>query len=188
VNSVVAALTRSTGIVAGVLAVITLITGSLFSARETGRRIRPAWWLDFHNGLGGLTLAAVAVHVLASLLDADVAVGVLDAVVPGVASTNRGALAWGVVATYAIAGAVLTTWPRRLRRPRLWRTVHVSSVAGVVLALLHGYQMGTDASRASFKVGLIAVAGSATYALGVRASDVVVRRRRTARDSQPAPR
>jgi hypothetical protein len=188
VNSVVAALTRSSGIVAGFLAVITLITGSLFSGRETGRRIRPAWWLDFHNGLGGLTLAAVALHVLASLRDSDFGVRPLDAVVPWVASTNRGALAWGVVATYTIAGAVLTTWPRRLRRPRLWRTIHVSSVAGVVVALVHGYQMGTDAPRAAFRLALIAMAASASYALGVRAFDLVVRRRSTARDSQPAPR
>jgi DMSO/TMAO reductase YedYZ heme-binding membrane subunit len=188
VSNVVAALTRSSGIVAGILAVITIITGSLFSARETGRRMRPAWWLDFHNGLGGLTLVAVAVHVLASLLDTDFSVGVLDAAIPGVASTNRGALAWGVIATYAIAGAVLTTWPRRLRRPRLWRTIHVSSVAGVVLALVHAYQMGTDAPRAPFKVGLVAIAAIATYTLGVRAFDVVVRRRGAGRDSQPAPR
>lgn len=188
-SDLVAALARSSGIVAGVLAVVTLVTGALFSARETGQRVRPAWWLDFHNGLGGLTLVAVAVHVMVSILDTDFGVGVLDAFIPGVASTNRGALAWGVIATYSIAGAVLTTWPRRLRRPRLWRTIHVGSVAGVVLALFHGYEMGTDAPRAAFKVGLVAVAATASYALGVRAFDVMVRRRRAvADDSQPAPR
>ncbi|MCU1502811.1 MAG: Ferric reductase like transrane component [Ilumatobacteraceae bacterium] len=188
-SNFVAALTRSSGIVAGILVAVTLVTGSLFSARETGRRIRPAWWLDLHNGLGGLTLVAVAVHVAASVFDADFGVGVLDVLIPGVASTSRGPLAWGVLATYAIAGAVLTTWPRRLRRPRLWRTIHVSSVAGVVLALIHGYQMGTDAPSAAFKIGLVAIAATASYALGVRAFDVLVRRRSTASGgSQPAPR
>ena len=184
-----AGLTRSSGIVAGILAVVTLVTGSLFSARETGRRVRPAWWLDFHNGLGGLTLAAVAVHVGASLLGTGFGVGVVDVFVPGVASTNRGALAWGVIATYAIGGAVLTTWPRRLRHPRLWRTIHVSSVAGVALGLIHGYQIGTDAPRAAFKVGVVGLAAFASYAVGVRAFDVVARRRSTGADnSQPAPR
>lgn len=189
-SNVVAALTRSSGIVAGVLAVVTLVTGSLFSARETGRRVRPAWWLDLHNGLGGLTLAAVAVHIVVSVLDRDFAVDVIDVVIPGVASANRGALAWGVIATYAIAGAVLTTWPRRLRRPRLWRTIHLSSIAAVVLSFVHGYLMGSDAHRAAFKIGVVVVAAPATYALGVRAFDVLVRHRRGhgAADSQPAPR
>ena len=189
-SSLVAALTRSSGIVAAVLAVVTLVTGTLFSARETGRRNRPAWWLDFHNGLGGLTLAAVSIHVAVSVLNTDFGVGVLDALLPGVASSNRAALAWGVVGTYTIAGAVLTTWPRRLRRPKLWRAIHISSTVGVALSLLHGYQMGTDAPRAAFKIGIVAVVAATSYALGVRGFDIMVRRRRAPNpsDSQPAPR
>ena len=42
-------LTRATGIVATVLAVAALVFGFLFSARETGNRRRPNWWLDLHN-------------------------------------------------------------------------------------------------------------------------------------------
>jgi hypothetical protein len=42
-------LTRSTGIVATLLAAAALVWGFLFSARATGRRLRPNWWLDLHN-------------------------------------------------------------------------------------------------------------------------------------------
>ena len=49
-------LTRSTGIVAAVLSVAALVWGLFFSARNTGTRLRPNWWLALHNWLGGLTV------------------------------------------------------------------------------------------------------------------------------------
>ncbi len=62
-------LTRSTGIVAAVLAVAALVWGFFFSARNTGSR-RPAnWWLALHNWLGGLTLGFIGAHMLLSVMD-----------------------------------------------------------------------------------------------------------------------
>lgn len=42
-----------------------------------------------------------------------------------------------MLGTYLVVGAVLTTWPWRLRARRLWRVIHLGSVAGfgVPLAL-----------------------------------------------------
>ena len=42
-------LTRSTGIVATVLAFGAIIWGTRFAGRATGTRLRPNWWLDLHN-------------------------------------------------------------------------------------------------------------------------------------------
>ncbi len=36
-----------------VLVVVALLWGFLFSSRATGTRLRPNWWLDLHNWLGG---------------------------------------------------------------------------------------------------------------------------------------
>ena len=47
-------LSRATGIVATVLIVLALAWGLFFSARATGSRRRPNWWLDLHPYLGGL--------------------------------------------------------------------------------------------------------------------------------------
>lgn len=170
-NDIVPALTRASGIVAAIVSVVALASGFLFSARETGERRKLAWWLDLHNGLGGLALVAVVVHVVTSVFDRDAAVGIVEVFIPGIASTSRWALAWGVVATYLFAGAVFTTWPRRIRDRKLWRIIHLGSTIGVALALVHGYQMGTDAARLLFEVGLVALVAVATYALGVRAFD-----------------
>lgn len=169
-------LVRSSGIVATVLVVAALASGFLFSARETGSRRRPAWWLDLHNGLGGVAFVSMVVHVAASFLDSSAGIGVGEVFVPGIASSNRWPLAWGVIATYLLAGAVLSTWPRRLRARRLWRVIHVGSTLGVALALVHGYQMGTEAAQIAFRVGLVVLVTVATYALNVRLFDWVTRR------------
>lgn len=167
-------LTRSTGIVATVLAVASLLWGFLFSARETGRRFRPNWWLDLHNWLGGLALCFVIAHVLFSLLDSDTGLGVIDAVLPGTAGAG---IAWGVIATWLFLAAVFTTWPRRWKNRRWWRVVHLGSVVGFVLALVHAFDVGTDASRAAFRVGTIVVAAVAAYATGLRVFAAVDRDR-----------
>ena len=169
------ALTRASGIVTAVIIAVALVSGFLFSARETGERRRPAWWLDLHQGLGGLALAATGVHVIASLFDSGAGVGIAEVLVPGVASTQRAALAWGVIAMYLFAGAVFTTWPRRIRDRRLWRLIHLGSTVGVALALVHGYEMGTDAGLLACEVGLVAIGAAATYATAVRATDAAIR-------------
>ena len=170
-------LSRSTGIVAGVLAVAALAWGTLFSARETGQRLRPAWWLDLHNWLGGLALIFTIVHLAASVLNRDGGIAVASVFVPGIASTDRLALAWGVIATYLFVGAVMTSWPRRLFSRRTWRIVHLGSVVGVALAIVHGYQMGTDASARLFRAGMLVLVAIGTYSLGVRLFGAIARNR-----------
>ena len=114
VNDVMWYLSRSTGIVAAVLAVAALAWGFLFSARETGTRYRPAWWLDLHNWLGGIALIFTIAHIATSYLNSDAGLSLASLFVPGVAPSQRLALAWGVIATYLIATTVLTSWPRKL--------------------------------------------------------------------------
>ena len=60
-------LTRATGIVATLLIAAAVISGFLFSGRETGTRRRPNWWLDLHNMLGGLALIFTIVVVVITL-------------------------------------------------------------------------------------------------------------------------
>ncbi len=59
-------LSRATGIVATVLIVLALAWGLFFSARATGSRRRPNWWLDLHKYLGGLAFVFTLLHVAAT--------------------------------------------------------------------------------------------------------------------------
>jgi hypothetical protein len=165
-------LTRSTGIVASVLAVAALLWGFLFSSRATGRRLRPAWWLDLHNWLGGAALAFTGVHIAAAWLQTDSGIGFRQIFIPGPGTSSWG-ITWGVIATYLLAATVFTTWPRRLRKRPWWRVIHLSSVAATALLLLHGFQSGSDATRTVFQMGLAILGGIAIYGLGLRVFGVL---------------
>ena len=161
-------LTRATGLVATALAVASLVLGLFFSARNTGPRRTPAWWLDLHNYLGGLALVFTGAHVVATVLDPNSGIGVVQAVVPGTADAESWAVTWGVLATYTFVIAVFTSWPKRRFSRRIWRWLHVTSVAGVALAGLHGYQLGSDAATSIFKATLVVGSAFGVYALALR--------------------
>ncbi|MEP7045548.1 MAG: ferric reductase-like transmembrane domain-containing protein [Ilumatobacteraceae bacterium] len=168
-------LTRASGIVATVLAVGSLVFGAFFSARNTGNRKTPAWWLDLHNYLGGLALVFTGVHLLASALDPNSGIGIVQVLIPGTAASATWAVTWGVLATYTFVIAVFTSWPRRRFSRKVWRWLHLTSVAGVALAGLHGFQLGSDATKLLFEVGLGAAAALTVYAIVLRAIGAVSR-------------
>lgn len=161
-------LTKGSGIVATILIVAALVWGFLFSARDTGKRLRPAWWLDLHNWLGGLALTFTGIHVAASFFDTSSGIGLVQVVIPGTAELDGWAIGWGVIATYLLAIVVFTTWPRRLGNRRWWRILHLTSVVATALALLHSYQSGSDSGRLVFQIGMLVSVAVATYALGIR--------------------
>lgn len=170
-------LTRSTGIVAVVLGVAALTWGFLFSARATGDRRRPNWWLDLHNWLGGAALVFTVVHIATAYLDRDLAIGLASTFVPGIASVDRMAIAWGVIAAWTFAIAVFTSWPKRRFSRTTWRVLHLGSVVGVALAVVHAFQLGTDARRPVAEATTLVLVAVGVYALGVRLFGVLLRRR-----------
>jgi DMSO/TMAO reductase YedYZ heme-binding membrane subunit len=160
--------TRSTGIVATALMLASLAWGFLFSSRDTGRRLRPAWWLDMHRGLGGLALVFTVVHLVAAFADSDLGVGLTTVFIPGAARSDTYAFAWGVVAFYVLVVVVFTTWPKMRFPRRTWRVVHLLSVPATALACVHAYQLGSDSHTRAFEVLLPLAVGAAVYPLGVR--------------------
>jgi predicted ferric reductase len=171
-------LARSSGIVATVLIVAALAWGFLFSARETGKRLKPNWWLDLHNWLGGLALAFTVVHMLTVLFDSDLGIRLVDALVPGTAKHLASAIGWGVVAFWLIAIATITS-VRRIKatmKLKVWHAIHLVSIPGAVFAGLHSYWSGTDAHKGLFKLGLAVAAGAAIYPTAIRVLGIVERR------------
>jgi hypothetical protein len=168
-------LTRATGIVATVLAVAALVWGFFFSAGATGQRRRPNWWLDLHNWLGGAALAFTVIHLATAYLDRDLALSLASLFVPGVADTDRLAITWGVIAAWTLAVAVLTSWPKRRFGRRTWRLLHLGSVFGTGLAIIHAVQIGTDTRTLVAEAFILALVAAGVYALGVRLFEVVFR-------------
>ena len=170
-------LTRSTGIVAAVLAVASLVWGLFFSSRNTGNRKKPNWWLALHNWLGGLTLAFVGIHMLASFLDSNTGIGFVNLFLPsGAVSWGIG---WGVVAFWLFAIVVLPSIARiRRRLPRkAWHMVHLLSVPAIVLTAVHAYQSGSDSATSFFTRILALLVGVCVYPIAIRLIGIAQARR-----------
>lgn len=161
-------LTRSTGIVAAVLAVMSLAWGLFFSGRTMGKRLKANWWLGLHKWLGGMTLVFVALHMVVSWLDTDQGLRLVDLLVPG--GTAGWAIGYGVVAFWLFAVVVLpsvATVRRRIPRTA-WHVVHLLAVPAVVLTGIHTALSGTDSPARSFIVGFALLVGFAAFTVTVR--------------------
>ena len=160
-------LTRSTGIVAAILAVASLVLGLAFSGRFT-RWAKPNWWLAMHNWLGGLTLAFIGGHMLFAFFDSGAALRLVDLFVPG--DTAGWSIGWGVVAAWIFVLVSLTSVNRvrRLLPRQVWHLIHLLSIPALGLAAVHTYQSASDLTAATFGYGFAIAAGIAVYPLAVR--------------------
>lgn len=178
-------LTRSSGIVALVLIVAAVADGLLFSGRNTGRRRRPAWWMDLHRGLGGYALFFTGLH-LVTAFGADLGVGLAEIFVPGAASSSTTAYTLGVLACYGIAATVLSSWPKRRLRRRSWHLLHVLSLPAAVAAGVHAYQLGTDARSTWYTLLTLGLVAVGSYPLALRLIGVARKRLIPAVHAAPA--
>lgn len=172
-------LTRASGIVALVLILAAVADGLIFSGREGGRRLRPAWWMDLHRGLGGYALFFTGLH-LVTAFGAGLGVTVASIFVPGAAASSRTAYTLGVLAFYAIAATVVSSWPKRRLRRTVWHALHLLSIPAALAAAIHAFQLGSDATAPLFRALSVLAASLVAYPLGLRISGIR-RRHRLAR-------
>ncbi len=158
---------RSSGWVALVLGVLALFLGFIFSARDT-LGAKPAWWLDLHNYLGGIALAFTGIHMVAVVGDGMNGLGIVETLVPFAAESSTWGMALGVISFWTFAAAVFTSWPKRWLPRNIWRWVHLSSVAGVVLAGVHTWMVGFDARTTVGQLVLLGCATLFSYPVAVR--------------------
>ncbi len=178
VGTVLPFVTRSSGIVATVLIVAALGGGLLFSGRATGERRRPNWWLDLHNYLGGLAFVFTVVHVVASFWDRLSGIGLLQVFVPMTATGWRWGITWGVLALYAFAAVVFTSWPGKRLSRRAWLAVHLTSLPATFMVAAHAWMVGSDRGSQWFNMLLALLTGLAVYPAILRINSLIVKRRR----------
>jgi predicted ferric reductase len=156
-------LSRSSGIVATVLLVAALVWGLFFSARATGERRRPNWWLDLHNYLGGLAFAFTVVHIVAVFADSGSGIGLVQIFIPMTASGWAWGITWGVIATYIFAAVVFTSWPRKRLSRRAWLVVHLLSIPATIMAAGHAWMVGSSRHGLWFKALVASLVGFTVY-------------------------
>jgi predicted ferric reductase len=164
---------RASGVVAWVLVTASVAWGLLLAAKRT-KRPRPAWVLDLHRFLGGLTWAFIAVHLVALSFDRWVGFGISDLIVPMASSYRPGAVAYGIVATYLLAAIQATSLMMDRIPRRAWHAVHLSSIAVFGASTTHAVLAGTDGRRlvalGSMVVVTLAVCGLGVWRVVVRSA------------------
>ena len=176
VNDLMWVLSRSTGIVAAVLAVAALAWGFLFSARELVGGIRRLVARPPQLA-GRFALIFTLAHIVTSYVNHDSGLSLASLFVPRVASSQALAVAWGVIGTYLFATTVLTSWPQRVFPVDL-ANHPPGSVLGVRLAFVHTYEMGTEASGRAFRIGMLLLVAIGMWYVVSACDRVVAKRRR----------
>ena len=137
-------LARSSGIVAMVLLVASVVWGVLLATRALKPHDRPAWLLDLHRWLGGTALVMTGLHLTGLVLDGYISFGLAELFVPGASSYRPLAVALGVLSMYVMIAIQASSYMRKHLSTRVWRGIHVSSYGVVWLAALHAGMAGTD--------------------------------------------
>jgi methionine sulfoxide reductase heme-binding subunit len=177
-------LARSSGIVAWLMLTASVIWGIFLSTKAFPEHRRPAWLLDLHRWLGSLTVAFVALHLVALVADSYVQFDLLDLAVPFASEWKPMAVALGVVATWLLAAVqVSSLLTRRLSR-RAWRGVHLTSYAVFWSSSMHGALAGTDRGAWLYQATAVASLVAVAWALVYR----VMNRRSVRRRTAPVPR
>lgn len=162
-------LTRASGIVAWLMLTASVIWGIVLSTKAFPEQRRPAWLLDLHRWLGGLTVSFVAIHLIALVADSYVSFGLADLFVPFASAWKPVPVAVGVVAFWLLIAVEVTSLLMKRLPRRIWRWIHLSSYAVFLLASLHAAFAGTDSSQWLYQVtavaSIVAVTWSTVYRL-----------------------
>jgi sulfoxide reductase heme-binding subunit YedZ len=173
---------RASGIVTWGLVTASVLWGLLLSSRST-RRPRPAWVLDLHRFIAGLSLAFLTVHVGALLLDSYVGFSPAAIAIPFVSHWRPGAVAWGILACYLLVAIEVTSMLMRRLPRHVWHGIHLGSFVVFAAATVHGLTAGTDARNPALRLFAIVSIAAVVELTLLR---VLARARRRSRVGEPS--
>lgn len=162
-------LARSTGITALVMVAASVLWGLFLSSRLLQSKRRPAWLLDLHRWLGGLSVLTVGVHIVAIAADSYVEFSPAALLVPGVATWHPVAVAWGIVAFWLLAAVQLTSLMMRRLPRKWWRRIHLTSYIVFWAAAIHGAVAGSDSGLPGYRIVAVSLILIVSFATAYRA-------------------
>ncbi len=146
--------TRASGIVAGVVLVLLMLSGIGFITGTTYRFLEPLTGWATHRALGIILTLSLALHMSALYFDHFVPFSLVDLFVPfaseyqpmellGV-TVGSPYVAMGVVAFYLILLIVIVSLIWVERKTQGWKLVHLMSYVVMALVFFHALMIGTD--------------------------------------------
>jgi DMSO/TMAO reductase YedYZ heme-binding membrane subunit len=165
-----------------------VVWGIVLSTKAFPGQRRPAWLLDLHRWLGGLTVSFVVIHLAALVADSFVSFDLVDLTVPFASAWKPVPVALGVVAMWLLIAVQATSLAMKRLPRRAWRWIHLSSYAVFFLTSLHAAFAGTDQSNRLYQLtgtaAIAAVTWATVYRLTHRRRVDPVRRAPTSRSHE----
>ncbi len=145
-------LSRSSGLVASALLMLSLVWGVLLATRVLRPADRPAWLLSLHRWFSALTMIGIAIHLAALVADNYVHFGLADLFIPMASKWKTGPVAYGIVSLYLLVIVQATSLMMKRIPKGLWRGIHMTSYLSVWLVAIHAGLAGTDVSNRIYQV------------------------------------
>ena len=160
--------TRSTAVVGFVLLTIGLVLGVASTQRTLASRAWPRFATQaLHRNVNVLGLVFVVVHIITTVADSYVNVGVASVVVPFASSYKSVDVMWGTVAFDIFLLVAVTGFLRVRMKEPVWRRIHLLSYLAWPLGMIHFITTGTDGGTTKWGFWLAIVATFAVAAASV---------------------
>ena len=175
---------RASGILAWALLSLSVCWGLFLSTKALAKATAPAWTLDLHRFLGGVSVLATVAHLGGLVADNYVHFGLAELLVPMRSTWRPLAVASGVVSLYLLVAVEATSLLMKRLPRRWWRGVHRTSFGLWLLATVHMLQAGADVDNTLLRVAVLAATNIIAFLTVVV---VLASHRRASPRSRPAP-
>jgi DMSO/TMAO reductase YedYZ heme-binding membrane subunit len=158
-------LTRASGLVSLILLTATVVLGIVASVGWTSTRWPRFLSQSVHRNLSLFCLALIGVHVVSTVGDGYVPIGLMDAVIPFRSPYRPIWVGFGALAFDMLLAVAVTSGLRRRIGVAAWRGVHWLAYACWPIAALHGLGSGSDPRLPGAVLVFVACTGSVAAAL-----------------------
>lgn len=153
--------TRASGLIAGLLLFVLMLSGVGFITGHSFKFLEPITAWATHRAMGISLASTVFLHIFSLYFDEFVNFDFKDLFVP-FASEYRPIelfgypvgsfyVALGVFAFYIFIIIVLTSLLWINKKPRTWKAIHILSYIGAVFVFIHALYLGTDLAQGTLR-------------------------------------
>lgn len=161
-------LTRASANVAWVLVLTTILWGVLLTTRVLRGLDRPAWLLDLHKWMGGLTIVFTIVHMLSLIADSYVQFTFLSVLVPFTSDYRSWAVSLGVFGFWLLVIIQVTSLMKKHLSQKVWRGIHMTSYPLYAIIVVHALTAGSDVGTPLYAGFSTALAMTGAAVAGMR--------------------
>jgi len=136
-------LSRATGVVTVVLLTIVVGLGIVTAGRRRPAGESATIVMGLHRWLSLGMLVFLGIHIVTAILDGYVPISWLAVIVPFTSGYETLLVGFGTIALDLLVVVMVTSYLRHRIPERQWRVVHWASYAMWLVALFHGFLMGT---------------------------------------------